>query len=391
MAGLYVHIPFCRSKCAYCDFFSSPKADTAALYVQALLNEATLRRYEISEPFSTLYIGGGTPSLLPDDLLASLIKGLTNLYNPYGKWIEATIEANPEDITAEKLDFYRSLGVNRVSIGVQSFNDNLLRAVGREHSASDARKALETLTNCSVNFNADFIYGLPSESLVQWQAELDDILTYAPPHVSAYLLSYEPGTKLYVRMRRGLIDECSEQLAESMYALLCEKLTTKYNHYEISNFARPGCEAVHNSSYWNNTPYIGLGVSAHSFDGSLRRYNPLNINKYISEVNVGKVFTNVEVETDVNRLNDYVITSLRTSSGLDLQLIKQRFNGKLGQMLEQNVTTYLKTMNLYANSTKNTFACPIETTPSGNLRISEKYWLQADAILRELILDSDSI
>lgn len=372
MAGLYIHIPFCRNKCAYCDFYSLAEVSQMQQYVQALLNEWQMRKSEVTESYNTIYIGGGTPSLLPDSLLKKLVEEITCCVKVCNL-SEFTIEANPEDIITEKLNFYKSLGINRVSIGVQSFDNEELLRISRRHDAANAVKALEVLSDFGMNYSADLIYGLPGQSLADWERNVDKLLSFNPPHFSSYLLSYEPGTRLYAQMMKGVVMEATEDEAMAMYGLLCEKaLQCGYEHYEVSNFAKPGKHAVHNSAYWNYTPYLGLGVSAHSFDGVVRRYNPLNIKKYVSELNENRVLVNEDEENVVNRANDYIITSLRTASGFSSRLFVECFGSRLYAQFMRNVTTL----------------------PSGVLlgddngfRIPEEKWLTSDAILRELILD----
>ena len=204
MAGLYVHIPFCRSKCAYCDFYSSPRQADTDGYIDAILGEFDLRADEISERYTTLYIGGGTPSILSPQSLDRLLTGINRRADLSGMK-EVTIEGNPEDITQESLSLYANLGINRVSIGVQSFNDASLSAIGRRHSSQAAYKALDALASSGMNYNADLIYGQPGQSMEMWERDLEQMLHFSPPHLSAYLLSYEPGTRLYAMLANGRI------------------------------------------------------------------------------------------------------------------------------------------------------------------------------------------
>ncbi len=312
-SGLYIHIPWCHSKCAYCDFYSTPVHLDFGPYIDALLAE-----WRLIGPFQpyTLYIGGGTPSILPPDQLQRLIQGL-NIDMPSIR--EATIEANPEDVTPEWLHAIKRLGFNRVSMGVQSLRDPLLKAIGRRHSADVARRAVHLLQQSGIEYSIDLIYGLPGQSLDTWTQDLSEALSWRPPHISFYLLSYEPGTRLYAQLMTGKVEEASEQLATEMYHALCHLSSQHgYHHYEISNFALPGHEAVHNSSYWDGTPYTGLGASAHSYDGHIRWSNPPSINKYVESLSRDTLPRSIEEETLVNRINDVIITRLRTSAGLSL-------------------------------------------------------------------------
>jgi len=311
--------------------------------------------------------------MLPDRLLELLLYGISERIS-ITDLQEVTIEANPEDITPESIKFYKTLGVNRISIGVQSFNDDFLASIGRRHSAHSALRALETLAESGINYNADLIYGLPQQNAVQWKNDLNTMLQFAPPHLSAYLLSYEPGTRLYARLTKGELTEATEDDASEMYRILCECAhKSGYSHYEISNFAKPGKEAVHNSLYWNYTPYLGLGASAHSFDGHIRRINPCNTKQYMAAIRSGLTAYTIEDESNANRFNDYIITSLRTSAGYSPEYADSHFHPKLIVQFRQNCRA------LPLNS--------LATLPNGNIRISEPKWLQADAILRELIVD----
>jgi len=373
MAGLYIHIPFCRSKCAYCDFFSTSGAAPWNEYVKAVLAEWNLRKHEIDECFTTLYIGGGTPSLLPRNAMAELMQGLSAAGLDIGGMKEVTLEANPEDIDADSIRFYRSVGINRLSIGIQSFDDAELQRISRLHDAGSAIRALRILSASGMNYNADLIYGLPGQDESAWMRNLTRLLSFRPPHFSAYLLSYEPGTKLYARLQRGLVSEASEELAVAMYEALCAHASScGYEHYEVSNFSLPGRKAVHNSSYWNYTPYLGLGVAAHSFDGKFRKANPLNINKYMREVMAGHVVYAVDDENDRNRFNDYIITSLRTSDGFSRSFAMNRFGKDLVRLFDGNISRLSAGMLVGDES---------------SLRIPEKSWLTSDAVLREVIVD----
>ncbi len=378
MAGLYIHIPFCHGKCSYCDFYSLGAAVEPLMrrYADAIATEWRMRRQELSdEQISTVYIGGGTPSALPISLLSAIVNSIIASDGiSTDTIVEFTVEANPEDMTDEWLSAIRQLGVNRVSMGVQSFDDSLLKAVNRRHDSVRAVKALELLSGSEINYSADLIYGLPGQTLLAWRNDLEKLLRYNPPHFSAYLLSYEPGTPLHARLMRGEVSEASERLAESMYAVLCEDSEARgYRHYEISAFARPGYEAKHNGSYWNFTPYLGLGCAAHSFlPNGTRHYNPSNIMAYLREIENGRDPSETDIETETDRLNDYIITSLRTASGLDRSFLEKRWGTDALAALTDAAAPFYHTGALIA-------------TDRG-MRIPERNWLTADSILRELIL-----
>ncbi|MDE6125516.1 MAG: radical SAM family heme chaperone HemW, partial [Muribaculaceae bacterium] len=312
MAGIYIHIPFCHSKCAYCDFYSlgAPVDGLMRRYAAAVVKELPMRIGELcGQDISTVYIGGGTPSAFPLPYLKRIIDALSASGIDVSTLEEFTIEANPEDLDEQWLCDVRSLGVNRVSMGVQSFDDGELASVSRRHSSGRAKEALRLLSESGVNYSADLIYGLPGQSLAGWKRNLETLLEYAPHHFSAYLLSYEPGTPLYGRLQKGEVVETPESLAAEMYATLCRmSRDSGYRHYEISAFCRPGYEARHNSSYWNFTPYLGLGCAAHSFSsGGLRSFNPPNLMAYLEHLEQGVSAAENDSESEKDRLNDYII------------------------------------------------------------------------------------
>lgn len=373
-------------------------------YCQALLTELRLRRHEVgSDGFSTIYIGGGTPTALPSHLLLNLIRHLRQEGCPSGIR-EFTVEANPEDISEQSIVELRQAGVDRISIGVQSFDTPQLQSVSRRHSAEESLRALQVLRDSGINYSADLIYGLPGQTVESWERQLDTLLSFRPPHFSAYLLSYEPGTRLYAMRSTGKVQEASEATAVEMYRILCESAASHdYRHYEISNFALPSMEAKHNSAYWNLTPYLGLGCSAHSFDGVTRRYNPIDIRAYINSLlpssGEPKAPFIVDDENEINRLNDYIITSLRTASGLSTALIASRWGEPLLERFLSNARPLVHAGQLVANGFgeagkegENSVIPEQENLiipEQENLVIPERFWLTADAILREAILDSD--
>ncbi|WP_303323166.1 radical SAM family heme chaperone HemW [uncultured Duncaniella sp.] len=268
---LYIHVPFCHSKCAYCDFYSTHRKEWMEAYTDALINEWRVRSETFDEGIDTLYFGGGTPSSLPTALLKRIIDALgldTRLLR------EATIEANPEDVSPEWVRFIvNETPLRRVSMGIQSFDDSELHTVGRRHTAARAIEATEILRAEGIaNISCDLIYGLPGQDMKSWKRSLSTLTGLRPEHISAYLLSYEPGTRLFAMLDKGKIEETPDEVVEAMYAHLCE-VTAKegYRHYEISNFALPGKEAIHNSSYWDGSPYIGLGRPIHAISKNISR------------------------------------------------------------------------------------------------------------------------
>lgn len=373
MAGLYIHIPYCHSKCAYCDFLSTPRADTMLQYIEALKMELDMRASEINDAISTIYIGGGTPSILPLPLLQQLINHIAG-YIDIATLDEFTIEANPEDISDEWCISVVNMGISRVSIGIQSFNDVELKAINRRHSAQMAVDAIEILHRSGINaISGDLIYGLPGQSLNSWKQSLEKMLSFGLPHFSSYLLSYEPGTGLYAQLKNGKVQEASEELAQEMYNHLIETAKINgYEHYEISNFSLPGHNAIHNSNYWRDLPYLGLGVSAHSFDGCNRRFNGNNIKQYITSIETGKPYFTIENETQEERHNDYIIVSLRTSHGINLDDYRHRWGDTYYKQLISTAQKYLSSGEMIIRGNQ--------------LAISEKSMLISDRIMIDFII-----
>ncbi len=360
MAGLYVHIPFCHSKCLYCDFYSTPDRSAVDGVIDALKAEFARRRHDIGGPYKTVYIGGGTPSILSQRQFASLVSAL-----PLDDCEEFTIEVNPEDVTPEIAAFWHRLGVNRVSMGVQSFDDRELKAVGRRHDALTAVRAYDCLRDAGFgNISCDLIYGLPGQSLESWRKSLGRLVEMAPEHISAYSLTYEEGTALTRLRNKGRIKAADDDLYADMYYHLIDRLDAAgYRHYEISNFARPGMTSRHNSSYWTGEPYLGLGPGAYSFDGKHRIYNSPSIKDYLAgapEV--------IEDETDTDIVNDAIITALRTDAGLRLDAVADDYRRDIMRSAEK----YLDSGDLILDN--------------GRLVIKERSWLIADAIMRDLLV-----
>ena len=363
--GLYVHIPFCRSKCGYCDFHSGPMLDLADAYLESLANEA---RHRVTQSVSTLYIGGGTPSSLSCRQLEKLFDILPE---PVGAG-ECTIEVNPEDVNDQMAHFIaHSTPVNRVSMGVQSMVEAELSAAGRRHSPLTVVRACDTFRRHGItNLSLDLIYGLPTQTVESWRYSLDALLALSPDHLSAYMLSYEPRTRFTAMRDAGKLKEASEEtLVEMYHSLLDRTRAAGMEHYEISNFALTGRRAIHNSSYWNGSDYIGLGTGAHSFIQGVRGYNPPGIRAYIRQK--GLQFYVEESETDCNRFNDVVITRLRTSDGLSVDHLRRQFGDSMTDQLLRDARPHLDAGRI--------------SLSAGVMRIPEESWLVSDAILVDLI------
>lgn len=326
MSSLYVHVPFCRRKCIYCDFYSVGErlADWESL-VRKYLEEFDARRGEIPLPAKTLYLGGGTPSLMPVEQLSVLVEALSARGAIGESTTERTIEINPDDVTAEKAAAWQRLGLNRFSIGVQSFDDTLLHTIGRRHDAASARRAVETLKPLG-DVSLDLIFALPEQTVEQWRQTVAEAVALRPQHISAYALMYEEGTPLTRRRDNGTIREADDDTYLAMFSYLSDALAAAgYRQYEISNYALPGHESRHNSAYWDGTPYLGLGPAAHSYDGRrTRRANPADIRRYLSHDFTNRFYTE-ETLTDSELAEEYLLTRLRTARGIDLSDFRQRF------------------------------------------------------------------
>ena len=312
MAGLYVHIPFCRSRCIYCGFYSTTALDLRQRYVDALCREWQLRRQEMTAPLDTIYLGGGTPSQLLPAQLQQLFDALPSA------GAEVTMEVNPDDVTALFAGALSRLPITRISMGAQTFSDGRLKMLHRRHSAGQVTEAVSRLRNAGIsNISIDLMYGFPDETLADWLSDIDSALSLNVEHLSAYCLMVEEGTPLYGMLH--LEDMLSEDLERTMYECLLDRLESAgFEHYEISNFARPGFRSRHNSCYWDGTPYLGIGAAAHSYDGKTRSWNISDIRKYISGINSGERLFEEEIIDDDTRYNDLVTVALRTCEGLDL-------------------------------------------------------------------------
>ena len=317
MAGIYAHIPFCASRCIYCDFYSSTGLGNLQNdYIDALIRELSLRKsYLCGENVTTIYIGGGTPSLLTSENLKKLCE---SLYEYAGHYIsEFTIECNPDDVSPTLASTIKDCGINRVSIGVQTFSDQRLAFLRRRHKSEDAVNAVNTLRSVGIhNISIDLMFGFPGETLEEWTRDIERALTLNVEHLSAYSLMYEDGTQLYRMLKEGRIKENDEDVSRQMYELLIDRLTEAgYTHYEISNFAKEGYESKHNSSYWNGTKYIGLGAGAHSYNGDSRQWNICDVKKYIKGCGIPDGYEQLD---SAAKYNDLITTALRTRCGISL-------------------------------------------------------------------------
>lgn len=318
MAGLYIHIPFCKSRCIYCGFYSTTAFELRQQYTDALCREIADRA---SGSIGTIYLGGGTPSQLTLPQLHQIFDTIYK-YNKVEKDAEVTIEVNPDDVTEELAAALPALSVNRVSMGAQTFDDERLAFLHRRHTSRQVGEAIDRLRKAGIsNISIDLMYGFPEETLASWQQDISTALSLDVEHLSAYCLMIEEGTPLY-RMQISPIDE---ELERTMYELLMDRLEAAgYAHYEISNFARPGSRSRHNSSYWNGTPYIGIGAAAHSYDIQSRSWNVSDLRRYIEGINHGKRLFEEEILDEDTRYNDCVTVALRTCEGINLKNLSAR-------------------------------------------------------------------
>lgn len=325
MAGIYIHIPFCKSRCIYCGFYSTTLLDLRKKYINAVCREMELRKNYIREPFSTIYLGGGTPSLLDEAELTKLFLYINNVYD-VDRNAEITMECNPDDITPEFTNMLSRLPINRVSMGAQTFADSRLRLLHRRHNSDEVKHAVKLLREAGIkNISIDLMFGFPDESLSQWKKDISAALALNVEHISAYSLMYEENTPLWKMLDTGKVKEIDEELSLTMFKeLVCQLTDAGYEHYEISNFARPGYRSRHNSSYWHQVPYIGLGAAAHSFDLNSRQWNVADLKLYIEEINNGIIPMEREELDNDTTFNDIITTSLRTSDGIDLNAMETR-------------------------------------------------------------------
>ena len=348
MAGIYIHVPFCSSRCIYCDFYSTTHGvEMRAAYVDALCREMAARKHELNgQEISTIYFGGGTPSLLSLRLLGEIVTKLHQNFS-ISPEAEITLESNPDDVTQELAEGWLSLGFNRVSLGLQTFDDNILHLLRRRHTSETAKEAVKTLRDAGFqNLTLDLIYGLPHQTFEIWQHDVQQLLSLSVNHLSAYALSYEDGTVI-TRMRdKGEIAEADEEMIRKMYLYLIEATSAAgYEHYEISNFALPGNYSRHNSSYWNGDPYLGLGPGAHSYDGkSIRRANNPDLKEYIAaSVDFPCTFEHLD---KVQLFEEYLLTGLRTAKGISLAYVEQNFGKKIYNKMLHLAIPYLEKKEL---------------------------------------------
>jgi oxygen-independent coproporphyrinogen-3 oxidase len=354
MAGIYIHIPFCRQKCHYCNFFSVASVKGREEFAEALLKEMELRKdYLEGEKVNTIYFGGGTPSLLRISHLSLIISHLTKYFD-IDSSAEITMEANPDDVDADSAFAWKKAGINRLSIGVQSFSDDDLRYLNRVHNAGQALQAIKTAQQAGFdNLTIDLIYGIPTLSSEKWSKNLEIFFSLGIPHLSAYALTVEQKTPLALLIEKGKYTPVDENQSVEHFKILLEE-TKKHGfiHYEISNFAREGYYSKHNSLYWLGGHYLGLGPSAHSFNGHSRQWNVSNISRYIRQDDFQSTVEEKEVLTLEQRYNEYVMTSLRTAWGCDTAHIRNVFGERFESYFLQGVSSFIKKRHIFREGSK---------------------------------------
>ncbi len=353
MAGIYIHIPFCIQRCSYCDFYREIGSDSKKIdaFVQALIHEIELRKDDLDgESIQTVYFGGGTPSVLNYDQFR-LIFDVLHQYFTICSNAEITLEANPDDLTEAYLDSLSPLPINRLSIGIQTFNDKHLRELNRRHNATQAYAAVANARKYGFkNISIDLIYALPGQDMIDWEEQLDAALHLGVEHISTYGLTYEEGTALWHHRNEGKIQETEDITAIAMFNHLREKMKENgYEAYEISNYAKPDFRSRHNSAYWKFIPYLGFGPSAHSFDGKTRQWNVSSVQQYIECIRNHQSFFEQEILSKQDFYNDYVMVALRTSEGIDINYLHERFGQELPDYCIQSAAPHLAAGDLIMN------------------------------------------
>lgn len=337
MAGLYLHIPFCKQACYYCDFHFSVNTSIKSDLVRAIIQELEMQvHYLAGEPLETIYFGGGTPSLLTDTELNSILNTIAKLY-PVAPNPEVTLEANPDDLTTGKLTALARAGINRLSIGVQSFDNQVLKFLNRAHTALEAERCIETARHIGIhNLSVDIMFGLPNQHEPVLKKDLARALALQPNHISVYSLTVEEKTVFGKWAQQGKLKITDEPEAARQFELVMDTLESNgLLQYEISNYAKPGFESRHNSSYWQRKKYLGIGPSAHSYNGDTRQFNVCNNHHYVKGLSTGKIPYEMEQLTPANKINEYIFTSLRTNAGCSLDVLKQEYGYNLLALSEK--------------------------------------------------------
>lgn len=371
MAGIYIHIPFCKQACYYCDFHFSTSLKKKVELLEALVKEIELRKAGFKDTeVQTIYFGGGTPSLLTNEELQLLISAVNDNYKVVTS-PEITLEANPDDLSSRRIIELSNTPINRLSIGIQSFFESDLKLMNRAHNAMEAKACLEEATKHFDNISVDLIYGIPDASNEQWLENIEIALNYNVPHISSYALTVEPKTALASFIEKGVIDNVDDEQALEQFHLLKDKLEASgFIHYELSNFGKEGYFSKNNSAYWQGKSYIGIGPSAHSFNGYQRGWNVKNNTKYIKAINKSALPMEMETLTKTDRYNEYIMTGLRTIWGVSLEKVEQDFGTTYKDYLIEQANVFINQHLLYIDGR--------------HLRVTKKGQFLSDGIASEL-------
>lgn len=371
MAGIYIHIPFCKQACHYCDFHFSTSLKKKDDLIQSLITELELRKEEFKNTVvETIYFGGGTPSLLTNNELQSIIDAV---YGNYSVTVhpEITLEANPDDLSHNRIKALTDTPINRLSIGIQSFFETDLKLMNRAHNAQEAKACLEKAVEHFDNISLDLIYGIPGASNEQWIKNIEMALGFEVPHISSYALTVEPKTALASFIEKGIIDNVDDEQAHEQFHILKEQLEEAgFIHYELSNFGKKGFFSKNNSAYWQGKPYIGIGPSAHSFNGKQRGWNVRNNSKYIKAILNGDLPMEIEHLTKIDQYNEYIMTGLRTVWGVSLDKVEKDFGSLLKDYLLEQANVFINQHLLYIDGE--------------HLRVTKKGQFLSDGIASEL-------
>lgn len=350
MSGIYIHIPFCKQACHYCDFHFSTSLKKKDEMVLALAKEIEMRKSEFQDEIvETIYFGGGTPSILQIADLRFLIDEVYRNYKVVEK-PEITVEANPDDLTENRIIELSKNKVNRLSIGIQSFFEDDLKLMNRAHNVEEAKKCLEIATHYFDNISIDLIYGVPEMSNEKWLQNIETALSFGVPHISSYALTVEPKTALHSFIQKGIIQQPDDEVAQEHFQILVDKLSENgFIHYELSNFGKENYFSENNSSYWLGKEYIGIGPSAHSYDGKNRGWNVSNNSLYIKSIQENKLPIEIETLTKTDRYNEYIMTGLRTIWGVSLERIEQEFGKTYLEYLNQQASKFIEDHLLFVD------------------------------------------
>lgn len=371
MAGIYIHIPFCKQACHYCDFHFSTSLKKKDDLIQALITELELRKEEFkSTEVETIYFGGGTPSLLTNNELQSIIDAVYFNYSVMAH-PEITLEANPDDLSYNRIEALTDTPINRLSIGIQSFFETDLKLMNRAHNAEEAKACLEKAVKHFDNISLDLIYGIPGASNQQWIKNIEMALSFGVPHISSYALTVEPKTALASFIEKGIIENVDDEQAHEQFHILKEQLEEAgFIHYELSNFGKVGYFSKNNSAYWQGKSYIGIGPSAHSFNGKQRGWNVRNNSKYIKAILNGDLPMEIEHLTKIDQYNEYIMTGLRTIWGVSLDKVEKDFGSILRDYLIEQANVFINQHLLYIDGE--------------HLRVTKKGQFLSDGIASEL-------